>query len=111
VEEIAVHGLAYFPPHPGISYQSITQSLGFPHYGDEYKVMGLAPYGRPALLDCMREIVRLLPDGGFELELKYFPHHREDVPYQWMDGSPEFGQLFSDALEDLLGPSRNPADP
>ena len=50
------------------------------------------------------------PAASFELDLKYFRHHREDVPYQWADGSPEFGDLFSHALEDLLGPRRNPAD-
>src|SRR5262245_48822694 len=73
--------------------------------------MGLAPYGRPSLLEAMRKIVRLLPDGGFELDLRIFRHHREDVPYQWADGSPEFGDLFSSALEHLLGPRRLPADP
>jgi len=73
--------------------------------------MGLAPYGRPSFLDHMRKIVRLLPGGGFELDLKFFRHHREDVPYQWPNGSPVFGDLFSPALEDLLGPRRLPADP
>jgi carbamoyltransferase len=109
--EISTQGRVYFPHSLGIFYQAITQYLGFPHYGDEYKVMGLAPYGRPLLLDTMRRIVRVLPDGSFELELKYFRHHREDVPYQWTGGSPQFGDLFSNALEDLLGPRRNPADP
>jgi carbamoyltransferase len=106
--DISAHGRVYFPHSLGIFYQAITQYLGFPHYGDEYKVMGLAPYGRPSLLDSMRRIVRLLPDGGFELDLKFFRHHREDIPYQWMNGSPEFGDLFSPALEDLLGPRRAP---
>jgi carbamoyltransferase len=73
--------------------------------------MGLAPYGRPSFLEAMNKIVRLLPDGSFELDLKFFRHHREDVPYQWLDGSPEFGDLFSPALGDLLGPRRLPADP
>jgi carbamoyltransferase len=109
--EISTQGRVYFPHSLGIFYQAITQYLGFPHYGDEYKVMGLAPYGRPSLLDSMRKIVRLLSDGSFQLELKYFRHHREDVPYQWTGGSPQFGDLFSNALENLLGPRRNPADP
>jgi carbamoyltransferase len=109
--EISTHGRVYFPHSLGIFYQALTQYLGFPHYGDEYKVMGLAPYGRPSFLDSMRKIVHLLPDGGFELDLKFFRHHREDVPYQWADGSPEFGDLFSPALEDLLGPRRIPTDP
>ena len=109
--EISTHGRIYFPHSLGICYQALTQYLGFSHYGDEYKVMGLAPYGRPSLLDAMRRIVRLLPDGGFELDLKFFRHHHEDVPYQWTDGSPEFGDLFSPELERLLGPRRAPDDP
>ena len=109
--EISTYGRVYFPHSLGIFYQALTQYLGFPHYGDEYKVMGLAPYGRASFLDAMRKIVRLLPDGGFELDLKFFRHHREDIAYQWADGSPEFGDLFSPALEQLLGPRRLPADP
>jgi len=109
--EISTYGRVYFPHSLGIFYQALTQYLGFPHYGDEYKVMGLAPYGRVPFLDSMRKIVRLLPDGGFELDLKFFRHHREDVAYQWAEGSPEFNDLFSPALEQLLGPRRLPADP
>jgi carbamoyltransferase len=85
--------------------------LGFPHYGDEYKVMGLAPYGKPAFMDAMRRIVRLKPDGTYELDLAYFRHHKEQVTYQWADGSPEFNDLFAPALEGLLGPRRGPNDP
>jgi carbamoyltransferase len=109
--EISTCGRVYFPHSLGIFYQALTQYLGFPHYGDEYKVMGLAPYGRASFLDPMRKIVRLLPDGGFELDLKFFRHHREDIAFQWAEGSPEFGDLFSPALEQLLGPRRKPADP
>ena len=96
----------YFPHSLGIFYQALTQYLGFPHYGDEYKVMGLAPYGRASFLDAMRKIVRLLPDGGFELDLKFFRHHREDDCLSVDGRIPEFGDLFSPALEELLGPRR-----
>jgi carbamoyltransferase len=92
------------------STKPLHNTSRFPHYGDEYKVMGLAPYGRPSFLDSMRKIVRLLSDGGFELDLEFFRHHREDISYQWMNGSPEFGDLFSPALEHLLGPRRAPSD-
>src|SRR5215813_13758039 len=109
--DISTHGRVYFPHSLGIFYQALTQYLGFPHYGDEYKVMGLAPYGRPSFLHAMRKVVRLLPDGGFELDLKFFRHHRENIAYQWADGSPEFEDLFAPALEQLLGPRRKPADP
>jgi carbamoyltransferase len=109
--KIWTHGRVYFPHSLGVFYQALTQYVGFPHYGDEYKVMGLAPYGRPSFLDAMRKIVHLLPDGSFELDLKFFRHHREDVPYQWADGCPEYSDLFSPALEHLLGPRRLATDP
>ena len=105
------HGRVYFPHSLGIFYQALTQYLGFPHYGDEYKVMGLAPYGKPAHLDAMRKIVHLLPDGSFRLDLSYFRHHRSQISYQWNDGAPQFGDLFAPALEELLGPRRKPTDP
>ena len=41
--------------------------------------MGLAPYGKPTFMDAMRKIVRLKPDGGFELDLAYFRHHKEQI--------------------------------
>jgi carbamoyltransferase len=109
--DLSAEQRVHFPHSLGIFYQGLTQYLGFPHYGDEYKVMGLAPYGRPVHMDAMRKIVRLLPDGSFELDLSYFVHHRTRVPYQWTDGSPEMGDLFAPALEDLLGPRRKPTDP
>ncbi|HEY0282937.1 MAG TPA: carbamoyltransferase C-terminal domain-containing protein [Rhizomicrobium sp.] len=109
--DITVDGRVFFPHSLGIFYEALTQWLGFPHYGDEYKVMGLAPYGKPAYMEQMRRIVRLKPGGAFELDLRYFLHHREIVPYQWDDGSPEVGTLFSPAMEELLGPCRRPGAP
>src|SRR5262249_19610167 len=99
-------GRVYFPHSLGIFYQALTQYLGFPHYGDEYKVMGLAPYGKPALMNAMRKIVRLESDGKFELDLTYFRHHQQQVTNQWANGSPEFNDLFAPTLEQLLGPRR-----
>jgi carbamoyltransferase len=103
---INVQGRVYFPHSLGIFYQALTQYLGFRHYGDEYKIMGLAPYGSPVYLDAMRQIVRLQSDGSFRLDLSYFRHHRGKISQQWDDGSPDFDTLYSGALEDLLGPSR-----
>jgi len=96
----------YFPHSLGIFYQSLTQFIGFHNYGDEYKVMGLAPYGKPVYMDQMRKILKLKADGGFELNLDYFRHHREKIEYEWENGSPSVGTLFSSELEKLLGPAR-----
>jgi carbamoyltransferase len=109
--QLAVEGRIFFPHSLGIFYQALTQHLGFPHYGDEYKVMGLAPYGEPRQLAAMRRIVRLLPGGAFELDLDYFRHHRQRTDHTWTDGAPAFDDLFSEALEDLIGPRRAPDAP
>ncbi|OQW77187.1 MAG: carbamoyltransferase [Proteobacteria bacterium ST_bin13] len=103
---IDIEGRVYFPHSLGVFYQALTQYLGFPHYGDEYKVMGLAPYGAPTQVDKLRDIVKLKNDGSFALNLRYFTHHKQGVPYQWDGGIPMVGDLFSGALEELLGPRR-----
>jgi len=107
-KDIRIDGHVFFPHSLGIFYQALTQYLGFPHYGDEYKVMGLAPYGQPKFIGAMREVVRLKPDGRYELDLSYFRHHKERIAYQWIGGTPEFSDLFSAKLEALLGPRRAP---
>jgi carbamoyltransferase len=104
--KVEVDDKVYFPHSLGIFYQAMTQYLGFPHYGDEYKVMGLAPYGEPRFLAEMRRIVRLRDDGRFELDLLFFRHHSEKIDYEWENGEPVVGILFSAALEEMLGPMR-----
>lgn len=101
----------YFPHSLGIFYQAITQFLGFPHYGDEYKVMGLAPYGEPKFLNLMQQIVLLQKDGSFKLDLSYFRHSTEKVEYEWDGGEPVVGILYSAKLETLLGPARSKDEP
>jgi carbamoyltransferase len=109
--EITVDDRVYFPHSLGIFYEALTQFIGFPHYGDEYKVMGLAPYGTDTYLPQMRQIVALQPDGGFRLNLDYFRHHDEKIEYEWEGGSPAVGRLFSNALIELLGRAREKDEP
>src|SRR5207247_6112497 len=104
--EIRVEDKVYFPHSLGMFYEALTQYLGFPHYGDEYKVMGLAPYGQPTYLDQMRQIVVLRDDGTFRLNLDYFRHHKEKIDYECDNGAHHVDNLFSPALLDLLGPAR-----
>jgi carbamoyltransferase len=109
-EKLAVEGGVYFPHSLGVFYEAMTQFVGFPHYGDEYKVMGLAPYGEPRFLEQMKNLVRLKSDGRFELDLRYFRHaSREGANYEVKDGMPSGGRLWSDALPKLLGDARDPA--
>src|SRR5262249_47295685 len=97
--EIVIDGRVYFPHSLGIFYQALTQYLGFLHYGDEYKVMGLAPYGKPNSVENMRKIVLLQQDGTYALDLSYFRHHKEQFSYQWESGPPDVGDLFTPKLE------------
>ena len=94
-----------FPHSLGIFYTAVTQWLGFPKYGDEGKVMGLAPYGTPRFLDTMREIVRFT-EHAFELNLDWFVHHREGVDMTWDDATPTIGRLFSDKMVESFGTVR-----
>ncbi len=109
--EVKIDNRVYFPHSLGIFYSALTQFLGFRHYGDEYKVMGLAPYGEPNYLEPLREVVRIRPDGTFRLNLKYFRHHIGNVSYTWKDCAPEVGTLYRRRLVGLLGPARRPDEP
>lgn len=109
-KDVVVESKVYFPHSLGIFYQAMTQYLGFPHYGDEYKVMGLAPYGKPMVMNEMRKLVGIKTDGSFELDLKYFRHHREKIEYEWENGEPVVGTLYSPKLEELFGPARRKDD-
>ncbi|MDG1143872.1 MAG: carbamoyltransferase C-terminal domain-containing protein [Burkholderiales bacterium] len=109
--KIKVEGRTYFPHSLGLFYLAITQHLGFPNYGDEYKVMGLAPYGENTEINGMRKIVRLLPEGRFELDLEFFIHHSKGVSMLWDGGEPVIGKVFSPALEEIFGPARSKDDP
>jgi carbamoyltransferase len=97
-----------FPHSLGIFYAALTQWLGFPKYGDEGKVMGLAPYGDPDKhIKAMRDVVQL--DGDlFVLNLDYFTHDKEGVDMTWDEGSPTIGRIYSDKLVEALGPAREP---
>jgi carbamoyltransferase len=108
--DLSIDDKVYFPHSLGIFYQAMTQWLGFSHYGDEYKVMGLAPYGQPHHMAEMRRVVQLQDDGSFRLGLEFFRHHQEKVEYEWKNTEPKVGALFSEALLDMLGPARRPGE-
>src|SRR5262252_6951529 len=80
--DIDIAGRVYFPHSLGLFYEALTHYLGFPYHGDAYKVMGLAPCGRPASLPVMRMIVRLMPDGYYKVHIGYCSDHSERMPYE-----------------------------
>lgn len=111
--KIEIRHRTFFPHSLGLYYLALTQYLGFPTYGDEYKVMGLSAYGKPEYMDAMDKVVKTGTDNGglFKLGLDYFIHHSEGITMTWENGKPEMGVVFAKELEALLGPARkNGAD-
>ena len=101
----------FYPHSLGVLYLAITQYLGFMHFGDEFKVMGLAPYGQPDFTAEVGKLVRLRAGGAFELDLSYFSHWSGGVGMTWDAGAPRLERVFSSKLEQLLGPARQPEEP
>ncbi len=100
-----------YPHSIGVFYTAFTQWLGFPHYGDEYKVMGLAPYGQPLYVEQVRRVIRVRENGLFDLDERYFRHVREGVAMSWAGGIPEIGPLFTDYFVEQMGPARGKDEP
>src|SRR5580698_5277768 len=103
--QIDVRGSVSFPHSLGIFYTAFTQFLGFPKYGDEYKMMGLAAYGEPRFADRVRQVVRTR-QGRCRLNLDYFTHHSHGVAMTWEGGEPGLGSIFSSRMAEDFGKPR-----
>lgn len=95
-----------FPHSIGIFYTACTQWLGFPHYGDEYKVMGMAPYGKPVYVDKIRQLIKPTSNGFFELDLRYFIKPGSGIISYGENNIPVVATLYSSELIRLLGAAR-----
>jgi carbamoyltransferase len=88
-----------FPHSLGLLYSTFTAYLGFKVNEDEYKVMGLAAYGRPTMIDQVRKVVRQMPDGAFALAQEFFEFQTSA------------DRSYSSTFIELFGPPRHPYDP
>ena len=89
-----------FPHSLGLLYSAFTAFLGFQVNEGEYKVMGMAPYGRPILAETItRHLIRIAPDGSFRLNMDYFAYHISDE------------KTFNDKFQKLFGRPRDPEFP
>ncbi len=109
--DIRVLNKVTYPHSCGIFYTAFTQFLGFPYYGDEYKVMGLAPYGEPVYFEKLRDLAHLKPNGLFSLDQAYFNVVTKGVDMSWDKGMPNIGPLFSDKLIKTFGKPRDKNEP
>jgi len=88
-----------FPHSLGMLYSTFTAYLGFAVNEDEYKVMGLAAYGRPRLVEQVRKVIHRTPDGAFAIVPEYFEYQTSA------------SRSFSSRFVELFGPPRNPYEP
>ena len=98
-----------FLPHSlGSFYTMLCEFIGYKKYGDEGKVMGLAPYGKDTYCEKLRQLIHLR-NGGFQLEMQYFQPLGSNQGMEVLaDGSVELARHFSDRMRDLFGEPREP---
>lgn len=100
------------PNSMGFYYTAMCQLIGFDLFGEEYKVMGLAPYGEDKYAEEMQKIVRLDGTPWYRLDQKYFDIQRGLNEATMAEGGEmRLGQIFSDEVAKLLGPARERGEP
>ncbi len=107
--QIEVLDRVFLPNSLGSFYTMVCEFIGYKKYGDEGKVMGLAPYGKDTYYEHMREIIDL-NGGSFQLDLKYFkPLGSNDGMKLLPDGTIQLARHFSERMIELFGEPRDPA--
>ncbi len=104
--KIKVLSAVNYPHSLGLIYTAFTQFLGFKKFGDEYKVMGLAAYGKPKYLQQMEEILILKPEGKFALNLDYFAFYKKRQGMLWNNTEPILEDVFSEKFIEKFGSPR-----
>ena len=97
--DLKLLGEIRFPHSLGLLYSAFTALLGFEVNEGEYKVMGMAPFGRPEYKDKVEKLIRLGSDGSFHLDMKYFSFDRSST------------DTYNEKFVELMGPPRAPESP
>lgn len=97
--EISIFKEMTFPHSVGLLYATITAFLGFEVNEGEYKVMGMAGFGKPKYMSKLKKLYKLFPDGSIQLDLDYFSYHHDTQ------------KMFNRKLIKLLGEPREPGKP
>jgi carbamoyltransferase len=106
--EIQVLDRVFLPHSLGSFYTMICEFIGYTKYGDEGKVMGLAPYGKDTYIEQIKKII-VLKNGSFQLDLSYFKALGSNQGMQVMpDGTVKLARHFSEKVKKLFGAPREP---
>jgi len=105
---IEVLDRVFLPDSLGSFYTMICEFIGYLQYGDEGKVMGLAPYGRDTLCDQLDEVIGLR-NGSFRLDPSFFKPLGSDQGMQVLpDGTVRLARHFSPRMVKAFGEPREP---
>ena len=104
--KLKIDGKIFFPHSLGIFYEAFTKFLGFNNYGDEYKLMGLSALGKSTEINKLNKIIELKKNGGFQLNLEYFNHHKKKISHSWDNSVPVSNDLFNEKINSIFGPPR-----
>jgi len=106
--DIEVLERVFLPHSLGSFYTMICEFTGYSKYGDEGKVMGLAPYGKDTYCGEISKIVAP-KNGSFQLDLSYFKPLGSNQGMQVLpDGTVRLARHFSGRMEKLFGEPRKP---
>ena len=97
--DLKLLGEIRFPHSLGLLYSAFTALLGFEVNEGEYKVMGMAPFGRPEYKDKVEKLIRIGADGSFHLDMKYFCFDRSST------------DTYNEKFVELMGPPRAAESP
>lgn len=107
-QSITVKKRIYVPHSMGSLYTMVCQFIGYGKYGDEGKVMGLAPYGEDRYLEQFSPVLKLT-DDGFQLDPDFFlPFGENQGVVVNDDGQMAILRQYSDKMIELFGPPREP---
>ncbi|GAB5447982.1 carbamoyltransferase family protein [Gymnodinialimonas sp.] len=110
--DIQVLDRVTLPSSLGHFYTAMCQFIGFELFGEEYKVMGLAPYGTDAYSDELSKVIELDPSGWFSLNPKMVDVANGLSGADFSDnGAMRMGRIYTEAMERLLGPARQNGTP
>ena len=101
LNKVVIKKRIYFPHSLGLFYQGMTQLIGYKNYGDEYKLMGLAPYGKPIFKDVIKSKLFKEKNDLFNLNLKHFNHYKLDFRYDISENNNIDNILSNDFIEFL----------
>ena len=100
-KNINVKKRLHFPDSLGIFYHAMTQFIGFKNFGDEYKIMGLASYGKPIYFEKLKNNLFIETETFFKLNLKYFKRDKINFNYSHIN-SDNIEDIYTTELEDLF---------